>query len=42
MKFIRPTPILDAALISSNVPETDYAAWVLGVMALLLVITLAG
>ena len=30
MKFIRPTPILDAALISSNVPETDYAAWVSG------------
>lgn len=28
MKFIRPTAITDARLISSTVPETDYAAWV--------------
>lgn len=27
MKFIRPNNILDANLVSSNVPETDYAAW---------------
>ncbi len=27
MKMIRPTPIDDAALISSNVPETDYSAF---------------
>jgi hypothetical protein len=27
MKFIRPTPVTDAVLLSSNVPETDYAAW---------------
>lgn len=26
-KFIRPTPITDARLISSTVAETDYAAW---------------
>lgn len=30
MKFIRPTSITDAMLISSNVPETDYPAWVSG------------
>ena len=27
MKFIRPTPITDARLTSSTVPETDHAAW---------------
>lgn len=30
MKFIRPTTITDAMLVSSNVAETDYAAWVSG------------
>ena len=27
MKFIRPTTITDAVLLSSTVPETDYPAW---------------
>lgn len=27
MRFIRPTPITDAVLLSSSVPETDYAAY---------------
>lgn len=27
MKFIRPTPITDAVLVTSSVPETDHAAW---------------
>lgn len=27
MKFLKPTVITDALLVSSNVPETDYAAW---------------
>lgn len=27
MKFIRPTAVTDAVLISSTVPETDYPAW---------------
>jgi hypothetical protein len=30
MKFIRPTPIATAMLISSTAPETDYAAWASG------------
>lgn len=28
MKLIQPTTVTDAILTSSNVPETDYAAWV--------------
>ena len=30
MKFVRPNPVLDASLISSDVPETDHPAWVSG------------
>ncbi len=30
MKFIRPTAITETMLTSSNVPETDYPAWVSG------------
>ena len=30
MKFIRPTAITDARLVSSTVPETDYPAWAAG------------
>lgn len=30
MKFIRPITINDARLLSSNVPETDHAAWAAG------------
>ena len=30
MKFIRPTAINDARLVSSSVPETDYPAWAAG------------
>jgi hypothetical protein len=30
MKFIRPTPITDAVLVSSSVPENDYAAYSAG------------
>ncbi len=33
MKFIRPTPITPAMLVSSNVPETDYPVWVAGTYA---------
>ena len=30
MRFIRPTPITDTVLVSSSVPETDYAAYSAG------------